>query len=257
MTLGKNRVHVLRFGEGPRLLVALHGFGDRARLFAALSEVLAGPYTVVAVDLPFHGQTDWQGRTFGKEDLLEIIQEILKQEGVARFSLMGFSFGARLAKAMLPELADRLDKLILLSPDGFNTKGMGLAVQTPYFMRHFLFRTLQRPHWFLMMLKAGRKVGVVPPLIQHFLSINLTRADRFQRTFGFWFALNSFRLPIWRFKSIMRRYGVPVDVYYGKKDAMIRMRAVRRALRGLPNARLIGMDEGHRVVGDGLTKLWS
>ena len=51
------RVHILCFGTGPELLIALHGFGDRARMFAVLEPALADRYRVVAVDWPFHGQT--------------------------------------------------------------------------------------------------------------------------------------------------------------------------------------------------------
>lgn len=157
-------IHCLKFGSGPQLLIALHGFGDRARMFAVLEEALTEKYTVLAVDWPFHGQTEWPDTTFSKEDLLAIIQLILKQEGKTRFCMMGFSFGARLAQSMLPELSGQLDKLYLLSPDGVNTKGMSMAVHTPMWVRRFLFRVLKRPDWFLNLLRIGRKIGIVPPV---------------------------------------------------------------------------------------------
>src|SRR5262249_32095371 len=154
----------------PELLIALHGFGDRARMFAVLEEALTEKYTVVAVDWPFHGQTEWPDPTFTKADLLAIIQGILDQEGKTRFRLMGFSFGARLTLSMLPELAGRLNKLYLLSPDGVETKGMSMAVHTPMWVRRLLFRMLQNPEWFLKMVRAGGKIRLVPPVIQHFLA---------------------------------------------------------------------------------------
>ncbi len=60
------RIHTYRFGAGPELLIAIHGFSDRARMFTVLEPALAGKYTVVAIDLPFHGQTEWQKNTFCK-----------------------------------------------------------------------------------------------------------------------------------------------------------------------------------------------
>ena len=174
---GKHKVHCLRFGQGPKLLVALHGFGDRARLFAILEEALATRYTVVAIDLPFHGQTEWEDTTFAKSDLLEIIAVIMAREGRERLCLMGYSFGARLVQAMLPDLLPRLDKLYLLAPDGIQTKGMPLAVRTPMWLRRFLFRILRKPQWFLYLLDLGRRLKLLPPLILHFLSFNLTRPE--------------------------------------------------------------------------------
>jgi predicted alpha/beta-fold hydrolase len=105
LEMPSGKIHCLTFGSGPELLIALHGFSDRARMFAVLEPALSENYTVVAVDWPLHGQTHWTPNTFSKQDLLDIIRRILANHGKERFSLMGFSFGARLAQALLPDLS--------------------------------------------------------------------------------------------------------------------------------------------------------
>ncbi|MCB0532396.1 MAG: alpha/beta fold hydrolase [Lewinellaceae bacterium] len=248
----EHKIHCLRFGQGSKLLVALHGFGDRARLFAILEEALSEQYTVVAFDLPFHGQTNWEDHTFTKSDLLSIIRQIMDREGQERLCLMGYSFGARLAQAMLPQMLDKLDKLYLLAPDGIQTKGMPMAVRTPMWVRHFLYRILKRPAWFLFLLNWGRRFNLVPPLILHFLTFNLTRPERFQRTFGCWIALDSFYLRRRRIKAIWRDSGLPVDIYFGTKDEMIRYKTVKKMVEGVPNVRIFRMNAGHRLIGEDL-----
>lgn len=249
---GDARIHCLQFGQGDRLLIALHGFGDRARLFAILEKALAERYTVVAFDLPFHGQTEWTERSFTKNDLLGIIRQILTRQNKERFCLMGFSFGARLAQAMLPDMLPQLDKLYLLSPDGIQTKGMSAAMRTPMWVRQFLFRILKKPAWFLRLLELGRRLQVVPPLVLHFLSFNLTRPERFDRTFGCWLALDSFYLRRRHIKALWKSSGLPVDIYFGTKDEMIHYKTVKKMVEGIPNVRLFLMDEGHRLVGENL-----
>lgn len=246
------RVHCLRFGQGEQLLVALHGFGDRARLFAILEKALTDRYTVVAFDLPFHGQTEWPQDTFSKEDLMSIVRQILSREGKERFCLMGFSFGARLAQAMLPDFLPQLDKLYLISPDGIHTKGMSTAVRTPIWVRKFLCRILENPQWFLRLLDLGRRMKVVPGLIVHFLSFNLTRPERFRRTFGCWFALDSFYLRRRQIKAIWRESGLRVDIYFGTKDEMIQYKTVKKMVEGVRNVRIYLMDAGHRLIGEEL-----
>jgi pimeloyl-ACP methyl ester carboxylesterase len=249
---GEHRVHALRFGRGERLLVALHGFGDRARMFAVLDEALSGPYTVVALDLPFHGQTEWRGDSFCKEDLVAIIGQVLAREGRERFSLMGFSFGARLSQAMLPDFIDRLDKLYLLSPDGINTRGMSMAVHTPLPLRRLMRQALRRPGWFIRLARFGSRLRVMPPLIHHFLSANLTRPDRFGRTFACWFALNSFYLRRRSIQAILKESNLPTEVYFGTRDQMIHFKTLKKMTDRLPNVRLHLMDQGHRLVGEAL-----
>ncbi len=246
------RIHCLRFGQGERLLIALHGFGDRARLFAILEKALAERYTVVAFDLPFHGQTEWPERSFSKADLMGIVHTILRRENKERLCLMGYSFGARLCQALMPDLLPQLDKLYLLAPDGIQTKGMSTAVRTPMWVRQFLFRILKKPAWFLQLLNLGRRLGVVPPLIVHFLSFNITRPERFLRTFGCWFALDSFYLPRHRINAIWRESGLRVDIYFGTKDEMIRYKTVKKMVEGIRTVRIYLMDAGHRLIGEDL-----
>jgi len=246
------RIHCLRFGHGERLLISFHGFGDRARLFAILEAALSERYTVVAIDLPFHGQTEWPGRSFLKNDLLAIVRMIMTREGKTRLCLMGYSFGARLTQAMLPDLLPQLDKLYLLAPDGIQTKGMSTAVRTPMLVRKTLWHMLQKPQWFIQVLRLGSRLKLVPPLIVHFLSFNLTRPERFRRTFGCWFALDSFYLPRRRIKAIWRESGLRVDIYFGTKDEMIQYKTIKKMVEGVRNVRIYLMDAGHRLIGEEL-----
>jgi pimeloyl-ACP methyl ester carboxylesterase len=250
--LPTGKIHCLTFGAGPELLVALHGFSDRARMFAALEPALSEKYTVVAIDLPFHGQTEWEQKTFSKADLLHIIRRILAEKGAKRFSLMAFSFGARLAQALLPELAGQLNKLYLLSPDGVKTKGMSMAARTPMWMRRLLFSMLQKPAWFLAILNGGRKIGLVPPLIHHFLSNNLNRPERFRRTFGCWLAMDSFYLRRHTILRILKESQLPTDVYIGLNDPMLKQETLKKLYEGLPQVRVFWLHDGHRLIGDEL-----
>lgn len=125
-------------------------------------------------------------------------------------------------------------------------------MRTPVWVRKALFYTLKNPEWFLSLLNLGRRLHIVPPLILHFLSFNLTRPERFRRTFGCWFALDSFYLPRRRIKSIWRDSGLRVDIYFGTKDEMIRYKTVKKMVEGVRNVRIYLMDAGHRLIGEDL-----
>lgn len=252
LSLPSGKIHCLTFGTGPELLIALHGFSDRARMFAVLEPALAENYTVVAVDWPFHGQTEWSKNTFSKEDLLDIIRMVLAKHGKERFSLMGFSFGARLAQALLPDLVGQLNKLYLLSPDGVKTKGMSMAAHTPMWVRRLLFRILQKPGWFIGLLNVGRKMRLAPQMIHHFLTNNLNRPERFNRTFGCWLAMDSFYLRRHTIQRILKESQLRTDVYIGLSDPMLRQATLKKLYEGLPEVRVFWLDEGHRLIGDEL-----
>lgn len=247
-------IHCLQFGTGERLLIALHGFADRARLFAVLEKALGERFTMVAFDLPFHGQTTWPHETFTKDDLLAIVRQIQQRLKCERLSLMGFSFGARLAQALLPDLLPKLDRLLLLAPDGIRTQGMWLATRTPMWVRRWLARTLQEPTLVLRLVALGRRLGVIPPLVAQFLRFNLSRPERRRRMFGCWLALNSFHLSRRTLRAIWEQSALPVDIFIGTKDDTIHGKTIHRLAHGLPHVRLFPLPSGHRIVSEALAE---
>ena len=250
------RVHALKFGKGEQLLIALHGFSDRARMFAVLEKSLSERYTTIALDLPFHGQTEWHKSDFSKEDLLAILAQVLESEGKTRYSLMGFSFGARLAQAMLPELAPQLDQLYLLSPDGLNTKGMGAAERTPMWIRRLLFRMLRYPGWFVSVAEIGRNWGLIPVFTYKFMRNNLNRPKRIQRLFGCWFSMESFKLLHLDIHKILQETALPTGVFIGANDNLIHKKSLKKLYSNLPNVHLFVLkNAGHRVVGKVLAEM--
>src|SRR4030095_789056 len=96
-------------------------------------------YTLVAVDLPFHGKTEWkEGEFFLKKDLKFLIEKILEKECYRRFSLFGYSLGGKIVMAAIPDFASRIDEVILAAPDGVQSKiWYNLAVYPKWGQRLF------------------------------------------------------------------------------------------------------------------------
>lgn len=246
------QIHALRFGSGPELLIALHGFGNRAKMFAPLGEALSNQYTLVALDLPFHGLTEWTKVTFGKEDLLNIIHLVVQNEGKDRFSMMAFSFGARLAQAMLPGLTRCLNHLYLLSPDGVKTKYIAAAERTPPLIRHLLYHVLKKSNWFAHWIRLGHRIGWVSPFVYRFLVQNLSHPHRLRRVFGCWMAMYSFPLNHRNLKTILENSLVPTDVYIGLNDLMLSPKSLQKYYEGISNVRLHWLQSGHQLVNEQL-----
>ncbi len=48
------------WGKGASLLFCFHGYGESSGSFGFLEGALARQFTIIAIDLPFHGQTEWR-----------------------------------------------------------------------------------------------------------------------------------------------------------------------------------------------------
>src|SRR6218665_4013843 len=138
-----NEIHCLRMGEGSKLLIAFHGFGNEAQLFIPLASALATEYTTVSIDLPGHGLTRWQDPYFGKKDLMAIIQGIKNDFAVEKFSLLGFSLGGRICLNIAEQQPNGIVRLVLLAPDGLE-KNFWYHVATRNVFGKMIFRKMMK-----------------------------------------------------------------------------------------------------------------
>lgn len=126
---------------GPRdaaAVILLHGFGASLETWEPWAQALSVRYRVIRFDLPGFGltgpdptgdYTDARGMT--------ILAGLMDQLGVARASLIGNSLGGRIAWNFAALYADRVERLVLISPDGFASPGFEYdkASETPLMMR--------------------------------------------------------------------------------------------------------------------------
>jgi 2-succinyl-6-hydroxy-2,4-cyclohexadiene-1-carboxylate synthase len=103
-------------GSAPPV-VLLHGFTGSKDSWRTLRRELRRRYRVVAIDLPGHGGTpaarDPHADTLWRS--AELVVQALDSVAVARFSLIGYSMGGRLALAIAMAHPERVERLLLES----------------------------------------------------------------------------------------------------------------------------------------------
>ncbi len=105
----------LRLGEGPRRVLALHGWLDNAASFVPLG-ALPHELELVAIDLPGHGRSDWLAphAEYHYVDWVAWVDRILDALGWTECSLLGHSMGAGISALYAGALPDRVERLVLL-----------------------------------------------------------------------------------------------------------------------------------------------
>jgi lipase len=110
-------LNIRRWGSpNPTSVVCIHGVTQHGGVFAPLGEHLAGHgYAVVAVDLRGHGESGseppWDTNTH-VQDMVETLDAL----EIDRVSLIGHSFGGRVAAALATSLPERIERMALLDP---------------------------------------------------------------------------------------------------------------------------------------------
>jgi 2-succinyl-6-hydroxy-2,4-cyclohexadiene-1-carboxylate synthase len=100
------RLHSERDGDGPPV-VLLHGFGQTARCWGALTAALAPHYEVIRLDAPGHGDTGGEGF-----DLPTTAGLIAETVGPAAY--VGYSMGGRMALQLAVDRPDVVQRLVVV-----------------------------------------------------------------------------------------------------------------------------------------------
>ncbi|MDR3715674.1 MAG: alpha/beta hydrolase [Puia sp.] len=263
LTYRSSRIHFLQGGHGDKILLCFHGYGETAASFAFLEGPLGTAFTLLAIDLPFHGKTEWnEGMSFSMESLLEILQgiELLKDlaDGTgtptpgkkqARILLTGFSMGGRIALSLLEKIPDRVEKIILLAPDGLTVNPWyWLATQTRPGNRIFRY-TMKHPGWFFLVLRIGNLLGAVNPSVYKFTRNYVDNPAVREALYHRWTVLRNFRPDIPVITSLVRERRIPVRLLYGQYDRIIRSGKGERFKKNIdPFGELFLLPSGHQLL---------
>jgi 3-oxoadipate enol-lactonase len=99
-------------GDGPAVLLVHAGVADR-RMWRGQVPLLARDHRVVAVDLRGYGDTPNASGPFSNvEDLREVLDEL----GIERATVVGGSFGAKVALGFAVTHPERVERLVLCPP---------------------------------------------------------------------------------------------------------------------------------------------
>ncbi len=133
------RLHVRDQGapDAPAIIL-IHGFGSSLLTWDAWAERLQATHRVIRFDLPGFGLTgpdpagDYSDTRAG-----QVMVALMDRLGVRRATVVGNSLGGRVAWMFAVQHPDRVDKLVLVSPDGFASPGFeyGKAPDVPLVVR--------------------------------------------------------------------------------------------------------------------------
>ncbi len=145
------RLHVRDSGpKDASAVVLIHGFGASLHTWEPWASKLALHHRVIRLDLPGCGlsEPDPSG-DYTDARSVQLLLALLDQRGIARATLIGHSIGGRIAWTFAAQHPERIDKLVLVAPDGFASPGFeyGVPAEVPVsmqLMRHVLPRPLLR-----------------------------------------------------------------------------------------------------------------
>jgi pimeloyl-ACP methyl ester carboxylesterase len=234
------KLHVRDGGpkDAPAVLM-LHGFGSSLHTWEPWAKDLSKDMRVIGIDLPGSGLSspDPAG-DYSDTHTIQLILALLDQLGIANASVIGHSMGGRIAWTLAATHAERVNKLVLISPDGFASQGFeyGKPPEVPATMQLMRY-TL--PKWLLRMNLAPAYANA-----NTMTDERSTRYHELMRSPGSREALLS-RVrqtilvdPV----PLLKRITAPTLLLWGKEDHFIPFANSQDYTKAIPVNRLIALE---------------
>lgn len=122
------RIRYLEAGEGTPL-IHLHGAGGPG-LSRGIA-LLSAAHRVIAFEMPGFGTSVENTRTANMQELAATMADAIAALGIARYNLLGTSFGAKVALWLAARYPDRVVGMVLESPAAIRPAGAGPPTGTP------------------------------------------------------------------------------------------------------------------------------
>lgn len=249
------RLNYHRFGNGEKYLLAIHGFADSGELFFKIQEAFIPNFTVIAIDLPFHGHTYWPDKEFYPEQLFKSVSEIFDKEGVTgNFSVIGHSMGGRIILALSEYFMERIDLFIFLAPAGFQGTLSDSRVLFPKFYRKHLKTIAQIPFLVKFIIWSGKKLGIINKGTYRFLEQQMLIPERKKRLFDCWISLFNFPIQLKKFKADLILHKKKIVFFYGDRDFITPAKYGCKFIENIPGASVHLVEDGHYFLREPLKK---
>ncbi len=232
--------------QGPHdapAVILLHGFGASLHTWEPWAASLAEQFRVISFDLPGGGLSGQDpAGDYSDPRSLEILAGLMDELELDRASVVGNSLGGRIAWRFAAEFPERVERLVLIAPDGFASPGFeyGVAPKVPAvlrLMRHALPRSVLR-----MNLQAAYAdpTALSEPVVERYHDLLRVPGNRdaLLDRMG--------QVMLEPPEPLLARIQAPTLLVWGEQDAMVPFTNAADYLAALPDARLVSFEDlGH------------
>jgi len=108
------KLHYLIAGQGPSVVLLLHGYAETSRMWRPLIPLLAKKYKVIAPDLPGIGDSDIPANGLDMKNAAIRMHALAKSLGVEKARVVGHDIGLMVAYAYAAQFPAETEKLVVM-----------------------------------------------------------------------------------------------------------------------------------------------
>lgn len=254
ITHQNSTVHYRIFGEGKGLIFCFHGYGREGDTFYVLEKRIGIQYTIVAIDVPYHGKTQWNDELVMRPEYLVLLVNNIRRKlfnDTRPFILLGFSMGGRIAMHLTMLMAENVRKLVLLAPDGLNYNFWRRIATHTWVGNKLLTYTINHPGWAMYVINKAEKWRVLPASMANFVRFYIEDKNHRLKLYNRYMSMRAFDPSLKKLKREIENYNIQVRLLFGKFDKIIPSAGGKNFMKGIaPFCKMYQIEAGHNLLND-------
>ena len=236
-------------------MLCFHGYGMHGKQFKILETGLGLKYTFYGFDLFFHKETKLKDQSLShikkginKKELAALISEFCKQEGIGRFSVIGYSMGTHYATIIVEELGHLVNEYIMAAPSCLNPGRL-----IPFFSKNkagnkILEMLVLKENGLTGLLKLFRRLKIVDNEAYKILYSEIGTAElrfNFYANFTYLRFLETNQSLLLK---VIEEQNIKSIFIFGKRDKSFPPGIGSSFISMIKNAEVIVLNEGHAMI---------
>ena len=245
-----SKLHYQVFGRGEHIVFAFHGYGQESSHINTLADALKPECTLYAFDLFFHGKSKLPKSKWPlqKVFLCTLIKQLLEEQNITRFSVMGFSMGGKFALTLIEGFPDQIDRVLLVAPDGIKTNFWYSMATYPGWLQGLFKRTVLRPVPFFKFVNLLDRYNVVDKGLLRFANWHMESTPKRLRIYKSWMGFSQLTFDIRKIVQLLNQNGTQVYLFLGEYDKVIPQHSLQVFIKALQHCELVLLKTGHTFL---------
>lgn len=243
----KTKIAYQRYGSGKKVMLAFHGFGQSKAYYRCFDEHIGKEFSIYAFDLLFHGESWWGKKETPIEpgDWRELLDLFFTKENIDCFVICGYSLGGKYALVTLQLFPHRVEKMMMIAPDGIKTSFWYSLATYPDWMRAYFKYLVFKPQSFHRFLLTFNKLKLVDKSLLKFAHGQMnTRKKRYKVYFS-WVVTRHLIFDMKEIAQIINNHNIPLHFYLGRYDRIITLANMSVLLKYLNEKNVHILETGH------------
>lgn len=234
-------------GHGADWMLLFHGFGQDRTAFDELNKELGEKFTLLSIDLPFHGDSCWLHgeQPITKEFWREAVFQFLSHHAIEKFGLIGYSLGGKFALALLEAFPERVRGVYLIAPDGIKTNFWYALATGSRFTRSLFKSLITNQERFSGIVRFTLSLRFINSFVARFVESQMDTEDKRKKVYYSWVVFRQLKFDINAIASVINQNKIPLWLLMGKFDRIIKPNSVTPLVRKVTTCHHKTLETGH------------